>query len=413
MTMTDSTSTTAERLREAVLAVTKTWAKQRKAEERDDSARARRLERLSRRRKVTIINVAFEIMEQAYMKASNHGELSVEATQIMYAARPEIQNRTGKQLDRQYFNQAVLPRFLSENPELTADWDIAYDDRGHFTEPHTKHMIGLGTLSVRDYIAGTHPMQMQQAGLAPARIVTRGPNGAFGALLYYEKEGFDPLFEQVQLAERFDIGTMSSKGMSVTAARQLADAICAAHKIPLLVLHDFDKAGFSILGTFERRVSRRYTFENKIKVIDLGLRLDDIGGLQSEEVFDKGSEATRAANLRRNGATEKEIKFLLKRRVELNAMTSAQLITFVERKLVQHGVKKIVPNSGQLAEAYRLFARSRVAEQVIKSELAKLDAASPVSVPRNLTTLVQKLLRENPSKRWDEVVQMVLTSATS
>jgi hypothetical protein len=410
--MSESVTTTAERLREAVLAVTKAWAKQLKAEERDASAQARRFDRLSRRRKVTIKEVAFEIMPEAYNKASNQGTLSVEATQIMYAARPEIQNRTGRQLNRQYFNQTVLPEFLSENPELTADWDIAYDDRGHFTEPHTKHMIGLGTLSVRNYIAGTHPMQMQQARLASARIVTRGPNGAFGALLYYEKEGFDPLFEQVQLAERFDIGTMSSKGMSVTAARQLADAICAAHKIPLLVLHDFDKAGFSILGTFDHRVSRRYTFENKIKVIDLGLRLDDMRGLQSEKVFDKGSVATRTANLLRNGATEKEIEFLLTRRVELNAMTSAQLVAFIEGKLVQHGVKKIIPAKHTLEDAYRLFARSQAAEQIIARELAKLDKASPVSVPQNLTSLVQEFLRKNPTKRWDAAVESIVNDTT-
>ena len=33
---------------------------------------------------------------------------------------------------------------------MAADWDVVYDDRGHFTEPHTKRVIGLGTLNVRD-----------------------------------------------------------------------------------------------------------------------------------------------------------------------------------------------------------------------------------------------------------------------
>ena len=386
-------------LAEAVGSVTKTWARVRKAEERDAAALDRRLERLVRSRKVTIKDVAFEIMEQAYNKASNNGELSVTATQIMYAARNEIQERTGKQLDRQYFNQTVLPAFLSENEELTADWDIAYDDRGHFAEPHTGHMIGLGTLSVRDYLGEVHDFKMQEAGFASARIVTRGPHGGFGALLYIEKEGFLPLFEQVQLAARFDIGIMSNKGMSVTASRQLADAICAAHKIPLLVLHDFDKAGFSILGTFKHRVSRRYTFENKIKVIDLGLRLGDIRGLQSENVFDKGNEATRAANLRENGATEKEIKFLLHRRVELNAMTSRQLVAFVERKLKEHGIDKVVPKSAELADAYRLFARGREAEQIISRELKKLNGGSEVKVPRDLPVKVCAYLKKHPTMR--------------
>jgi hypothetical protein len=38
-------------------------------------------------------------------------------------------------------------------------------------------------------------------------------------VLFIEKEGFMPLFERVHLAERYEIADMSTKGMSVTAAR--------------------------------------------------------------------------------------------------------------------------------------------------------------------------------------------------
>lgn len=394
----------------AVQNVTKAWAKQRKAEERDEAAKLRRLDRLSRRRKETQRDVAFEVIPKAYLHASDNGTLPVTATQNMYAARPEIQERTGKQLDRQYFNQTLLPDFLSEHKELTANWDIAYDDRGHFTEPHTGHTIGLGTWSVSDYLDQVHKLKMQAAALAPARIITCGPHGAFGALLYLEKEGFLPLFERVQLASRYDIGILSNKGMSVTAARKLADEICHAYGIPLLVLHDFDKAGFSILATFERRQSRRYTFENKIKVIDLGLRLGDIRGLQREVVFDEGSKEKRAANLQRNGAKPNEVKFLLNSRVELNAMTPRQLVTFVERKLQQHGIGKVVPKSSDLANAYRLFAHGCDAERIIKRELKKLNGAAKVTVPRDLETRVRKHLKQNPTVRWDEAVQRIVAA---
>ena len=117
-----------------------------------------------------------------------------------------------------------------------------------------------------------------------------------------------PLFEAVNLAERFDIALMSTKGLSNTAARQLIDEMCGGHEIPLLVLHDFDKAGFSILGTLQRD-TRRYRFINDVEVIDLGLRLEDIDGLPSERAFDKGTRNSRAWNLRDNGATEEEIEF--------------------------------------------------------------------------------------------------------
>jgi DNA topoisomerase VI subunit B len=398
-------------LGEAAKGVTKTWARVRKAEERDATARARRRERLLRARKETVKDVAYEVMEKAYRHASDNGELPAEARQIMYAARPEIQERTERQLSDTYFTQTLLPDFMAENPERTADWDVVYDDRGHFTEPHTGHMIGLGTLSVRDYLGGVHDLKMQEAGFASARIVTRGPHGSYGALFYCEKEGFDPLFERVQLAKRFDTGTMSSKGMSVVAARKLADEICHAYQIPLLVLHDFDKAGFSIVAGFKRQASRRYTFENKIKVIDLGLRLSDVRGLQSERVSDKGSEATRRANLRRNGATEEEIEFLLHRRVELNAMTSRQLVAFVERKLQEHGIGKVVPKSAKLVDAYRLFARGREAEHIISRELKKLNGGSEVKVPRDLQVKVRTYLKKHPTMRWDEAVGAIVAAA--
>ena len=46
--------------------------------------------------------------------------------------------------------------------------------------------------------------------------------------------------------------------------------MCHEHDIPLLLLHDFDKSGFSIAGTLQRD-TRRYEFQNSITTIDLGL----------------------------------------------------------------------------------------------------------------------------------------------
>ncbi len=132
-----------------------------------------------------------------------------------------------------------------------------------------------------------------------------------------------PLFEEVKLAARYDVAIMSTKGMSVTASRKLVDDLCGAHDIPLLVLHDFDKAGFSIIGTLHRD-TRRYTFSNKIRVIDLGLRLEDIDGLETEDVYIQSPHSARC-NLRENGATDEEIEFLLDQRVELNAFASDEL----------------------------------------------------------------------------------------
>ena len=149
------------------------------------------------------------------------------------------------------------------------------------------------------------------------------PMASFGAVLYVEKEGFLPLFERVDLAKRYDIAIMSSKGMSVTAARTLIEALCTG--IPLLVLHDFDPAGIIIKDTLEND-TRRYSYKISPKVIDLGLHYDDIDGLTPEPHSSNISDE----RLKQAGLSEAAVEFLRVQRVELNAMTSRQLIDFVE-----------------------------------------------------------------------------------
>ena len=140
-------------------------------------------------------------------------------------------------------------------------WNVVYDARGHFLEPHTEHEVPLGTLQVRDYLSATSALRAARAQfkLSDERFPTFGPQHRYGAVLFVEKEGFMPLFKAVKLGERYDLAIMSTKGMSVTASRRLVEELCGRHGIPLLLLHDFDKSGFSIAGTLQRD-TRRYTF---------------------------------------------------------------------------------------------------------------------------------------------------------
>ena len=141
-----SDDTLAVRLKDSVLSVTKNWAKQRKAEERHASAAANRRARLISSYRETIKDVAFEVMEKAYLAASTNDTLPATARQVMYAARPEIQERTDRKLDDQYFTQTLLPDFIEAHG---VEWDVVFDDRGHFREPHTGHQIGLGRTAGR------------------------------------------------------------------------------------------------------------------------------------------------------------------------------------------------------------------------------------------------------------------------
>jgi hypothetical protein len=399
--------TLAARLRDSVFGVTKDWAKQRRAEERHASATANRRARLIRASDYyNFKSAAFEIMEKAYMAASANGTLPASARQVMYQARPFIQEKMGgRQLNDQYFCQQLLPDYMNERG---VRWDVTFDDRGHFAEPHTGHTIGLGTISVRDYLAGITAPKLVEPGFAAGKVETRGPDGCFSAVLSIEKEGFLPLFEAVHLAERYDLALTSSKGMSSTAARTLIEKLCR-HQMPVLVLHDFDKAGFSIIGTL-RRDTRRFSFGHEIKIIDLGLRLADVRSLDlegsAEAAFDRGSDFKRRENLRLNGATREEAEFLLTQRVELNALTSDQLVTFIEYKLGKHGIKKLVPKVDLLRDAYRLFINNKRVEKIVEKTIENL-GNDDIAVPENLGARVAAHLKQHPELRWDQAVAAI------
>ena len=130
--------------------VTAKWTKQRKQEERG-RAQSRRAA-LTQYRGPSIKWAASVVMEEAYQKASGQGTLPASARQIYYAARNKIMEMTGKtELESQYFTQTILPAYVAEHPEKTAKWDVTYDARGHFAEPHTRIITPLGTLDVRRY----------------------------------------------------------------------------------------------------------------------------------------------------------------------------------------------------------------------------------------------------------------------
>jgi hypothetical protein len=312
-----------------------------------------------------------------------------------------------------------LPDYLGANPVETAEWDVVFDARGHFTEPHTGKTFGLGTLEVREYLTAVEAVQAHTVGLEEMaaqclvgyRFPTCGPRYRYGAILFIEKEGFMPLFAAAKLKERFDLAIMSSKGLSNTATRTLVDQLCrlAADGVPLFVLHDFDKAGFSILGTF-RRNTRRYSFKNEVNVIDAGLRLEDVEAyrLESEEVLYRGNPRP---NLRQNGATEKEMDLLCEpgtlrgRRVELNAFTSAELVAWLEGKLTKHGVRKVVPEAAVLEAAFRASLQARLFERRAKKLVRRCRAeAEKAELPEGLASKVSAKLASEPALAWDTVV---------
>ena len=67
-----------------------------------------------------------------------------------------------KELAYGYFSQTLLPDYIEEHG---VDWNVVYDARGHFEEPHTNRRIGCGTIEVGNYLHA-----MQEPNIVPAEF---------------------------------------------------------------------------------------------------------------------------------------------------------------------------------------------------------------------------------------------------
>jgi hypothetical protein len=361
---------------------------------------------------VSIKDAAYQVMERAYLKASGDDEYTATCRQIMYAARPLILLLTGREtLDDKYFTKKLLPCFMIENPELTANWKVAFDARGHFTEPHTGREIGLGTVEVAEYLKRKVEIGPAVSLEGSEMYPTWGASNRYRTILFIEKEGFEPLLEEAQIRNRFDVGIMSTKGTSVVACRKLLDKLYAAGLIDsVLVLHDFDVTGFSIFGTLGTD-TWRYQFENEVPMVDIGLRLADIEelGLEGEPCSPKNWDAS-VETLKRHGATEEEIEFLKTKRVELNALTAPQFIEFLERKLSEH-TEKVIPADDVMEAHVRRIWEQQQAKERCKEILDQIHTeAATAALPDDLVDQVEELLAEEPELSWDQAVAKVMSA---
>jgi hypothetical protein len=361
-------------------------------------------------------------MKEAYLHASANGTLPAKARQVMYAARPLVQKKTGGECwtNSNYFTQTLLPSYIRDHSEAQTWW-VVWDARGHLIEPYTGVTIPLGGVEVENYLAriagraAAHGSR-QSSKIAQQLFPTVGPKHRYQGILFCEKEGFNDLFKEVQLAERYDLAIMSTKGMTVTAARQLVDSVCHQFDIPVFVLHDFDPSGLAILKSLQRNTDR-YRFRNKVRVVDLGLRLADVEGhdLAAEDFAHRGRWPVH--NLRRNGATEEEVRFLCPtgggtgQRVELNAFTSSALVEFVEAKLDEHGLTKLIPDDDALLEAYRSAWRIRqFNERTREISSALADEVGRLGLPSDLLVQIEDTLERHPTWSWDTAIAYLVNS---
>jgi hypothetical protein len=388
----------------AIKSVSKDWKQAKRSADRNDRVPYARLARMRcSSSRVTIKEVAFRVMEDAYNKASSNGRYYANARQIMYAARPAIlEECDASEFKDVYFTQTLLKDYLEKyNP----GWKVVWDARGHLIEPYTRRKVSLGGAGVKEYTGEWNSEIDDGVPEIESRIDTHGPGNRYANALFIEKEGFTEILMDAKIGQRFDMAIMSTKGIPVDAACDLITAM-DRQGLRVFVLHDFDLSGFKILRTL--RTGTRLS--SGTNVIDLGLRLNDVKDLPSEPV-----EYSQGINpryyLRKCGATKEEMDFLVEdgnrrwmgQRVEINAMTSEQLITWLEMKFAEHGVKKVVPTKEVLTAAYKraVFSQrlgaeiKRLKEVVGKVETTDLD---------DINAKVVEMIEEDPELSWDDAI---------
>jgi hypothetical protein len=368
---------------------------------------------------------AYKFMAEAYRRASEPYNWA-KARQVMYQARKLVMNAIGKWGGDSYFTQHLLVDYQREHPKECKSWHIRYDARGHMLEPHGGKFFGIGTGETRDYIdSWTDGSDGDEIGSLhiESKFPTSGPLNRFQASLFCEKEGFDDLIRNSGIMERYDLGLFSSKGMATTAARELDDELSQVG-VTIFALHDFDASGLRICHWLSHD-NERYKFKEPPNVIDIGLRLTDVKRmkLESEQVDYAQGKDPRELLRECDDITEDEIAFLVSskqwnehaekevwtgRRTELNSMTSRQLIELIERKLVEHGVKKIVPDRATLKIAWERAEKIRLLNAAIDKAMESVNRKGATrSAPSDLSTQVREMLHRNPKMPWDDALARI------
>ena len=176
----------------------------------------------------------------------------------------------------------LLPLFMQDHPELTRDWRILYKPRGELIEPHTGRRIGLGTAEV-----AALPRQLDQRP-APRRHRLRyarlgRPTRAGRTIATAPSSSSRRAASPTCCGRRASARATTSRS-SATRARASRPSWCSpmpsARRRPDLPADRLRPAGLHD----RREPARRHLaspLRNEFEVIDVGLRLDQVAGLET------------------------------------------------------------------------------------------------------------------------------------
>ena len=351
-----------------------------------------------RRDPVNQIDVVFENLKEGIARVSDNGKRRFAQRQLLYAMRPIVMAETGKELKTANFDK-ILTAYENEFGDIPG---MFRDNRGGLYQPHTDDDsdIPVGTLMVEAY---------------------ERPPWTFNKIVYIEKQGYFEVLKAERWPERHDCALLTSKGYSSRAVRDLIDRL-VEHDEPVQVfcVHDADAAGTMIMQTLQEETAARGA--RQIEIINLGLEPWEAEemGLEAEEFEESNKRRPVADYVLAREDGEHWGEWLQSNRYELNAMTTAQILDWLDAKMEEHGVGKVVPPQEVITEEARkqleAKLRARITERVLReadldAQLAK--AMTEITVPKKLLTpkAVEAWLEDSKVDGWRDCVEEAVQRA--
>jgi hypothetical protein len=290
---------------------------------------------------------------------------------------------------------SVLTDYENDNGEIEK---LIRDTRGVYVEPHGGELTQMGTVTVAAYSR---------------------PPWSYSNILFLEKEDLVSALRQSGFLDRWDCFALSSKGFSSRAARDLIDKIGSSGKeepTKFFCVHDADASGSLISQTLTRATKARGA--RLVEVIDLGLfpwvALSE--GLLRERVERKSNKRRpvadyikardRANNASGNPTDEPNWESWLQDwRVELNAMTTAEFVAWMNREFKKHGAAKVIPSEQvaleSVSESIEATLSSTAKEEVREERREELE-----ELEQRLADLESEI-EEEAAKRTEEPLKEI------
>lgn len=372
-----------------------------------------------------------EYFHEGAMAATGDWKYPTTARQVFYAVRRLVNNNYGITLkgdsDYNVFTQDIITEEFEKNPDLESS--IFFERRGFYFDIEDGEEHSIDTQRVNGFTSLLDSRRECSVTLLPGvyessrQDISYPYELAVSSVLFVEKQGYTEAFLRSGLLRDLNMGLISAQGFSTRAMKKLIQYL-TSRGISVYALHDCDLAG-QIIG--DRLTGGSNTFKDELDVQVIGLTYADtksLGKLPDAEEYTSSKSYENVLA----GMTEEERGFFLKsrhgygymgkthytyRRVELNALTTPELLDYIRSKIPK---KEIRPTRDQVRamvaidpEELKRDAVTRHLMQQVDVLVAELDIDATIDHDKVTDAVISAMSNGNREQRWEQTFNEVIS----